>query len=637
MGVVVVRHHHEPVVEGEDTAVVVAHTQHPSPLPPLHNHNNNNNNNSNRATQAQVVHASARTTNDLLGRDARRFVKPDTEAGTHPASLDASPQTPTFSPQVARRIAQLQTQHPCDRLCRSWWAEHASPWHVRVLDSGYRPPLHPGIQVRHLTSPLRTSRNDPHLGEVLKDMLRKGAIVETTPSQLRGSFSVRTVPKKSGGHRLVSNLRRVNKFVQCDRFRMDDLSDVSFLLSSSASRGSPLSWASTIDIADAFLHIPLDPSLIPYLGFGASGRWYAPTSLPFGLSTSPVVWERFVGVVVRHLRAMGLQVANHVDDLIILSPSRAQCVADTERALNTLLDAGILPHAHKSRPTPAQRVEYLGFELDLSDPLHPFYAVPTAKRRQVRQDTARLANTTGPVTPRRVARVLGKLRALQPALPEICLLTLPLSKGLAAMLNSSYLHPWDCPTTLPESARLNLLELRTLLSSQVETPVQLPSSPHLFRLATDASDWRWGAVTPTEEFGGYFSPEEQKLHITAKETLALLHALRSLSLPPNTHVHLSVDSQPLYHALRRLRTRSFALQPLLLQIHQHCLRHALHLTPHWVPSEENPADRPSRAPRDWDDYQIAPAHLNTALRSLSLPHPTIDLMAYGPTGRANGS
>ena len=50
------------------------------------------------------------------------------------------------------------------------------------------------------------------------------------------------------------------------------------------------------------------------------------------------------------------------------------------------------------------------------------------------------------------------------------------------------------------------------------------------------------------------------------------------------------------------------------------------VTPKWVPSEENPADKPSRAKRDYDDYRLDPRLLQDSLLRLQCKQPSIDLM-----------
>ena len=56
-------------------------------------------------------------------------------------------------------------------------------------------------------------------------------------------------------------------------------------------------WAASLDLKDAYLHIPIHPGFQRFLAFSYQGRTYKFTSLPFGLSTSPRVFTRVAGAV----------------------------------------------------------------------------------------------------------------------------------------------------------------------------------------------------------------------------------------------------------------------------------------------------------------------------------------------------
>lgn len=170
--------------------------------------------------------------------------------------------------------------------------------------------------------------------------------------------------------------------------------------------------------------------------------------------------------------------------------------------------------------------------------------------------------------------------------------------------------------------------------------LSLPPQSTVVTLSTDASDHQWGAALqlprsaashnqPQEETtNGWFPVDQQRCHITAKETWACLYGLRAFErvLPPGTRIRLQVDAQCLYFALRRMRTKSPHLLPVVKEIAQLAHNNSWVLTPVWVPSADNPADAPSRAPRDYDDYALSATLFPRACQLL--PHlPTLDLMA----------
>ena len=59
-------------------------------------------------------------------------------------------------------------------------------------------------------------------------------------------------------------------------------------------------------------------------------------------------------------------------------------------------------------------------------------------------------------------------------------------------------------------------------------------------------------------------------------------------------LHLFTDNTTLCWSLKRWGSKSIPLNTLVQEIWEVCQRREIHLVPHWVPSAENPADRPSR-------------------------------------------
>ena len=65
-------------------------------------------------------------------------------------------------------------------------------------------------------------------------------------------------------------------------------------------------WAVSIDLKDAYLHVPVHPQSRRLLGFKFLGKAYTYKVLPFGLKDSPWVFSRIVATVIGHLRLQGI-------------------------------------------------------------------------------------------------------------------------------------------------------------------------------------------------------------------------------------------------------------------------------------------------------------------------------------------
>ena len=117
---------------------------------------------------------------------------------------------------------------------------------------------------------------------------------------------------------------------------------------------------------------------------------------------------------------------------------------------------------------------------------------------------------------------------------------------------------------------------------------------------------------PQQEFRGHWDLREGDLPIIVKEALALLFVLQRVArLVSNARVDCFVDNAPLVACWEKDGSRNARVNNVLKEMH-------------FVPSEENPADYPSRVPSDLD-CSLSPASWQVIQRTFG-PH-TIDLMA----------
>ena len=152
----------------------------------------------------------------------------------------------------------------------------------------------PGLSVRaplSLVTDYRDGEKQQALLDLVGDLHRKRCIEVMSPGE-RGFFSrVFLVPKKSGGWRLVIDLSQLNKSLAPVTFQMDTLVKVKEVL-------RPGMWATSIDLSDAYHHIPIHPESRRYLCFQVGKVCYKYLVLPFGLMFGP--W--FFTEVVKQLK-----------------------------------------------------------------------------------------------------------------------------------------------------------------------------------------------------------------------------------------------------------------------------------------------------------------------------------------------
>ena len=106
---------------------------------------------------------------------------------------------------------------------------------------------------------------------------------------------------------MILNLKPLNTLIDNPRFRMESLTSILPCLTVD-------DWAISIDLRDAYLHVPIADQSIPLLGFRVDNQTYCYRALPFGLRTSPYFFTRIVRAVAAFLRRRGMRIFCYLDD-----------------------------------------------------------------------------------------------------------------------------------------------------------------------------------------------------------------------------------------------------------------------------------------------------------------------------------
>jgi hypothetical protein len=151
----------------------------------------------------------------------------------------------------------------------------------------------------HFCTPSQ-GKNDFYIDQEVEALLLKGAIEEVPLFLPLLSYisSIFLVPKKSGGMRPKLNLKRLNAaYLNTPYFRMETVKDV---------RHALRDWAASIDLQDAYFHVPLHHSTKKYMSFKWRGCLYRFCVLPFGLSQDPKVFTALTKFIKVHSPAQAL-------------------------------------------------------------------------------------------------------------------------------------------------------------------------------------------------------------------------------------------------------------------------------------------------------------------------------------------
>ena len=98
------------------------------------------------------------------------------------------------------------------------------------------------------------------ISKEVANLLQKAVIIETRhePGEFISSVFVR--PKKDGSHRMILNLKNLNKHVQYNHFKMDTLQSVISLM-------TPNCFMASVDLNDAYYSVPVAVAHQKYLKF----------------------------------------------------------------------------------------------------------------------------------------------------------------------------------------------------------------------------------------------------------------------------------------------------------------------------------------------------------------------------------
>ncbi len=91
-------------------------------------------------------------------------------------------------------------------------------------------------------------------------------------------------------------------------------------------------WFTSIDLKDAYFHIPIYPPHRQYLRFAFQGTSYECLVLFFSISLSPRVFVKCTKAAVGPLRRRGVRVVTYIDDWLLVAFSH-QLAADHTKLL----------------------------------------------------------------------------------------------------------------------------------------------------------------------------------------------------------------------------------------------------------------------------------------------------------------
>jgi hypothetical protein len=227
--------------------------------------------------------------------------------------------------------------------------------------------------------------------------------------------SIGVIPKKTGGHRMITDLSRpaegVNHSICKEDFSIQysSIDDAVAILK----RVGRHAFMCKLDIKDAFRLIPVRKKDWPLLGYQWDEQFYFHTKLPFGLRSSPFHFNRMATLLAwtirHHSGSTGL--INYLDDFWCGDvPERCE---HTFQVAQDICSKIAVPLADGKLVGPTSIITFLGIEIDASSQT---LSLPHGKLNEIQQELLKWL-AIKKCTKRQLLSLVGKLSFASKCIP----------------------------------------------------------------------------------------------------------------------------------------------------------------------------------------------------------------------------
>ena len=309
------------------------------------------------------------------------------------------------------------------------------------------------------------------------------------------------------------------------------------------------SWMCSLDIQDAYLHIPIAKHLHRYLAFTAMGKLYFFRALPFGLAPAPWLFTRLLDFVIKGFQRQGHKVLAYLDDLIIWNTCPSTTASSAKYIQTQLEFLGFRINLEKSSLVPRQELTWLGISWDSRT---GSCVLPLQKRQEIASVATKLF-----LSPLVSRRQWERFTGLVTFAAQVSAQAKLRSHEVACHQRIALPEQRDVPHLLPKSLRAVLSDW--MHPSFLDIPDRLYLAPPSLTIWTDASLSGWGVYSSRGHlFQGSWHPVPS-VSINVLEVRAIFLALKKIPQLPKS-VLVFCDNSAAVATVNKLGSRSSALQ-----------------------------------------------------------------------------
>lgn len=321
--------------------------------------------------------------------------------------------------------------------------------------------------------------------------LLKNNLIEESYSPFAAPVTLAFKRDENTKSRLCIDFRELNKIVipQAQPFP---------LISDLIIKARNCKYFTTLDINSAFWSIPLRIEDRQKTGFVTQDGHYQWTCLPFGLKTSPAIFQRILSNILRNNNLKDFT-ENYIDDILIFSQSFEEHIEHIEKVLKAIIKEGFRLKFKKCTFA-ATSVKYLG------------HIIGNNTVKPLKDNIISIKNFPTPKNQKNIRQFLGKINFYHEYIPNSSILLDPLHRLLRK--NAQFIWSEECEKTFSD--------IKNILCSQPVLEIFDKDLP--ITIYTDASLNGIGAILKQVQKNGkekpvaYFS---KKLNDTQKRKKAI--------------------------------------------------------------------------------------------------------------------
>ncbi len=198
----------------------------------------------------------------------------------------------------------------------------------------------------------------------LEELIEKEVLEEVKDIQTPGFYGRLFLQPKtetiSGVKRLrtIINLSQLNQYIINPSFHMK----TSIMIQETMRKGM---WCSSIDLQDAYYHIPIHPNFRKYMRVALFDKVLQFKAMAMGLNVSARIFTKVVLEMVRKLRATGIHMHTYIDDWLLKNYNQHKIPQQTYQTIHLSTKLGWLINFPKSELIPTLFPKYVGVQYDL--------------------------------------------------------------------------------------------------------------------------------------------------------------------------------------------------------------------------------------------------------------------------------